>query len=80
MNTYTTTVNCKCPNGGLEDIYRLKILSERAIQVEHILRTVSEAPKTCYQEDLADFLRNNLGAKIILTGWHHGVKIKSTRK
>ena len=47
--------------------------------VEDILRTLNEAPLKIYQEDLATLLRAKLGGEITVVGWHHGIKITSTR-
>ena len=47
--------------------------------VEDILRTLNEAPLKIYQEDLVTLLRSKLGGEITVVGWHHGIKITSTR-
>ena len=68
-----------CPNGDLMDTYQITIRSQATIMVEDILRTLNEAPARIYQEDLATLLRSKLGGEITVIGWHHGIKITSTR-
>ena len=68
-----------CPNGDLMDNYQITIRSQATIMVEDILRTLNEAPARIYQEDLATLLRSKLGGEITVIGWHHGIKITSTR-
>ena len=79
MNTYETTHRALCPNGNLMDTYQITIRSQATIMVEDILRALNEAPARIYQEDLATLLRSKLGAEITVEGWHHGIKITSTR-
>jgi hypothetical protein len=79
MNTYETTHRASCPNGNLVDTYQITIRSQTTIMVEDILRTLNEAPSRIYQEDLATLLRSKLGGEITVEGWHHGIKITSTR-
>jgi len=79
MNTYQTTHRAACPNGDLMDNYQITIRSQATIMVEDILRTLNEAPARIYQEDLATLLRSKLGGEITVIGWHHGIKITSTR-
>ena len=69
----------KCPNGELVDTYQITIRSQATIMVEYILRTLNETPARIYQEDLATLLRSKLGGEITVVGWHHGIKITSTR-
>ena len=79
MNTYETTHRASCPNGNLVDTYQITIRSQITIMVEDILRTLNEAPSRIYQEDLATLLRSKLGGEITVEGWHHEIKITSTR-
>jgi hypothetical protein len=79
MNTYETTHRALCPNGNLVDTYQITIRSQTTIMVEDILRTLNKAPSRIYQEDLATLLRSKLGGEITVEGWHHGIKITSTR-
>jgi hypothetical protein len=80
MNTYRTTHHAACPNGQLIDTYQITIKSPRTIMVESIIEALEAAPKEIYQEDLADRLRATLGASVEVVGWHHGIKITSTRE
>jgi len=79
MNTYEITHVARCPNGDLMDNYQITIRSQATIMVEDILRTLNEAPARIYQEDMATLLRSKLGGIITVVGWHHGIKITSTR-
>ena len=79
MNIYKITHRAECPNGGLTDTYKIILQSPYSIQVEHIIKTLSEMPTTIYQEDLATLLRNKLGVEVIVVGNHHGVEITSIR-
>lgn len=80
MNRYEFTHRAGCPNGGLMDCYEVTIESGMPIQVEEILRVVKAASNPIFQESLADYLRNNLGAKVQIIGWHHGIKITCIRE
>lgn len=79
MNIYELTHRTPCPNGGLMDAYAIKIESEQTIMVEDILKAMKEAPSPTFQEALADWLRNQLGARITITGIHYGIKITCLR-
>lgn len=80
MNRYELTHRAKCPNGGLVDCYEITIESLTTIHVEEISKTLKAAPDPIFQEDLADHLRNTLGACVIIVGTHHGIKITTIRK
>ena len=80
MNIYELDFFAQCPNGNLADCYQIKIESQRTIMVESIHTALKFLPLAIYQEDLATALRNVIGAKIIVTGWHHGIKITSIRE
>jgi hypothetical protein len=79
MNIYQTTHRAACPNGNLMDSYQVTIRSQETIMVEDIIKTLNDAPKEIYQEDLATLLRAKLGAEVIVVGSHHGIQITSTR-
>lgn len=79
MNTYQTTHRAACPNGNLMDTYQITIRSQATIMVEDIIKTLNEAPREIYQEDLATLLRARLGAEVTIVGSHHGIQITSTR-
>lgn len=80
MNTYRLTHRSKCPNGELMDAYQITITSPQTIMVETLLKTLKDAPETIYHEDLATYLRNQIGAEVTVEGWHHGVHITSSRR
>ncbi len=62
------------------DCYEVTIESGSPIQVEEILRVSRAAPNPIFQESLADYLRNNLGASVKIVGWHYGIKITCIRE
>jgi hypothetical protein len=80
MNIYETTHRAACPNGKLIDTYHIKIISHNTIIVEELIELLKDTPKQIYQEDLADNLRAQLGAKVEVTGWHYGIKITCIRE
>lgn len=80
MNTYELSHRAACPNGGLMDAYQITIQSPSTIMVEEIVKAMAEAPNPIFQENLADWLRNKLGAHITITGLHYGIKITCTRE
>ncbi len=80
MNIYELDFFAHCPNGSLADCYQISIESPRTIMVEAIHAAFKLLPSAIYQEDLATALRNTIGAKITVTGWHHGIKITSIRE
>lgn len=80
MNKYELEFNASCPNGELEDVYKIEIESSRIIECEKIIETLESIPSKIYQESLATYLRNKLGCRVRIIGWHHGIKITSTRK
>ena len=66
-------VVCLCPSDRLGDVYQCEIHTERVIKVEDIIELVdSLKEKSLYQEDLAEFLRRELKAKVVLRGTHYG--------
>jgi hypothetical protein len=79
MNIYRLSHRAECPKGGLVDAYEIIVESPATIMVEDILAALKAAPKKVFQEELADFLRNRIGAKVTLVGIHHGVEIRSVR-
>ena len=80
MNRYELEHRAKCPNGNLVDAYAITIKSASKIMVEDIAKALAAAPDTIFQEDLADHLRATLGARIVIVGLHHGIKITTTRE
>lgn len=75
MNTYKTTHRASCPNGKLVDTYQITISSHNTIMVEAIIESLATAPNPVFQEDLADYLRQSLGASVVVQGWHYGVEV-----
>lgn len=62
-----------CPDDKLGDVYDCEIHCERVVNVTDIMAAADEAAgMTIYQEDLADWLRRKLRAKIVLRGSHYG--------
>lgn len=80
MNIYRLSHRALCPNGNLIDVYKITIKSKAMIMVEDIDSAIKSAPDPVFQEDLADHLRNTLGAEIIVLGTHYGIEIESRRK
>jgi hypothetical protein len=80
MNTYETTHRAACPNGKLIDTYEIKITSHNTLIVENLIEMLANSPKQIYQEDLADYLRAKIGAKVEVVGWHYGIKITCVRE
>lgn len=79
MNTYELTHSALCPNGELKDHYDIRVESPHIIPVEFLIQALKELPKESYQEDIADSLRNKLGAPVTVIGWHYSVKITCHR-
>lgn len=79
MNIYKLSHAAHCPNDGIADVYEITIESNNAIQVELILSTLEGSPKVIFQEDLTDYLRRDIPAKITTVGTHHGVQITCVR-
>lgn len=80
MNIYETTHRAACPNGKLIDTYEIKITSHDTIIVENLMEILQSAPKEIYQEDLADYIRAKIGAKVEVIGWHYNIKITCVRE
>ena len=80
MNTYETTHRATCPNGKLIDTYEIKITSHNTLIVEELMDILSNSPKQIFQEDLADYIRAKIGAKVEIVGWHYGIKITCVRE
>ena len=71
--TYTLTMQAACPVDGKKDVYQVEVISDRTIPVERILELTKDQPEG-FQEDLTKNLARLLGARVISTGWHSGVK------
>tara|TARA_Y100000401_G_C8303457_1_gene215541 strand:- start:839 stop:1057 length:219 start_codon:yes stop_codon:yes gene_type:complete len=62
-----------CPVDKKNDAYEVQVISDRTIPVERILELTKDQPEG-FQEDLTENLARLLGARVISTGWHSGVK------
>ena len=71
--TYSLKVQAICPVDKKNDTYQIDIVADRAIPVEDILRLTKDRPEA-YQETITENLARLLGAKVISTGFHSGVK------
>lgn len=79
MNRYEFSHTAICPNGVLKDSYEIRVESTEIIPVEFLLQALKELPEKAYQEEIADTLRNKLGATLTVVGWHYSVKITCHR-
>ena len=71
--TYSFTMEAVCPVDKKKDVYEVEVISDRTIPVEDILRLTKDQPEA-FQETLTENLARLLGAKVISTGHHSGVK------
>jgi hypothetical protein len=63
----------RCPFDQRGDVYVCEVHAERVIPVEDIISAADEAAgMVIYQEDLAEWMRNKLRARIVLRGTHFG--------
>lgn len=74
MNTYRYVFAATCPSDGDQIIYGLEVHSPTRIMVEAIKNACADWPSG-FQEDIAEDLRNVLGAAITLRAQHQGVEI-----
>jgi hypothetical protein len=74
--SYHLTVESRCPVNASIDVYETVVESTGLIKVEDILSTVQRitALGPIFQEDLTRQLAERLGARVITTGYHLGVK------
>lgn len=70
---YLLKMQAVCPIDKKKDVYQVEIISDRTISVERILELTKDQPEA-FQEVLTENLARMLGAKVISTGWHSGVK------
>lgn len=78
QNTYEFMVYSNCPVDHLPDVYFCSLVSKETIPVETILDLCqSYKTKEVYQEDIAINLARLTGGKVVLTGYHSGVKVTS---
>lgn len=65
----------QCPvNERQQDIYHLKVETDRLIQVETILAAVEALPEKAYQEEITTHLAQKLMCRVTTIGHHSGVK------
>ncbi len=79
-NHYQHVFSCKCPNNGIDIVYRLEIAlpADQIVMVEKIVAACA-AVETSYHEALADALILELGGQQTLYAHHHGVGITTLR-
>lgn len=78
MNKYTVKFFANCPNNGVRIEYTLTITVMKTIQVETLIDTTSKYDNW-YHEDIADSLFERFKGQQVLTAFHHGVFIETTR-
>lgn len=79
MNKYTVKFFAKCPSNGVRIEYTLAITASKTIKVEFLIETISQYDGW-FHEDIADNLSDQLGGNQILSAFHHGVLIETTRE
>ncbi len=81
MNIYEFELTALCPNGALADRYDCTLQSEAIIMVERIGQLCAKLSREkSFQEDIADKLRNELQCRVVVVGWHFGVKVTCVRE
>jgi NADPH-dependent 7-cyano-7-deazaguanine reductase QueF len=81
MNIYSFELTSLCPNGKLADRYDCEVVSEGTIHVERFAEYASSVKtQKRFQEDIADELRNKFQARVVVTGWHFGIKVTCVRE
>ena len=78
MNTYKSEFFCVCPINNVRIRYRLEIVTEEIIPVEHILEQFARYDSR-FHELIAQELYEKFGGKQTLVADHHGVTIETTR-
>jgi hypothetical protein len=78
MNKYTVKFFAKCPANGVRVEYTLAITTGKTIRVEMLVETISQYDGW-YHEDIADNLLEQFGGQQLLSAFHHGVFIETTR-
>ena len=78
MNKYTVKFFAKCPSNGVRVEYRLAITASKTIKVELLIETVSQYDGW-FHEDIADSLSDRFKGQQVLSAFHHGVFIETTR-
>ena len=78
MNKYTVKFFAKCPANGVRVEYTLSITANKTIKVEMLIDTISQYDGW-FHEDIADNLFDRFGGHQLLSAFHHGVFIETTR-
>lgn len=78
MNKYTVKFFAKCPANGVRVEYVLAITANKTIKVELLMETVNQYDGW-FHEDIADSLSERFEGQQVLTAFHHGVFIETTR-
>lgn len=77
MNQYVHTFVVECPNNGMRVRYNLTITTPGRVLVEEIVEACSVS--RAYHEDLADTLHARFGGRQVMSAFHHGVWITTSR-
>jgi len=72
---YTLTLKSLCPVDQMPDVYDVELTSDTTVLVEHIKDVVdSFSSMSATQEEIAVLLARELCCKVLLIGYHSGVK------
>lgn len=72
---YTLTLKSLCPVDKLPDVYDVELTSDTPVFVERIKDVVdSFSSVSATQEEIAVSLARELCCKVLLTGYHSGIK------
>lgn len=78
MNKYTVKFFARCPANGVRVEYTLAITANKTIKVEVLIDTISQYDGW-FHEDIADSLSERFEGQQVLSAFHHGVFIETTR-
>lgn len=71
---HETTFARRCPVDDAQDLYELRVETNRVVKVEDILAAVEALPEKAFQEDITKALAAKLGCTVTTVGYHSGVK------
>lgn len=72
---HSLEITAICPVDGKPDIYQCVVSASRVIPVEDILAAAKAlSKKRMYQEDICQEMHRQLACRVVLTGYHSGVK------
>lgn len=77
MNQYAHTFVVECPSNAVRVQYTLTLTTPGRVMVEDIVEACSVA--RAYHEELADTLYARFGGRQVMSAFHHGVWITTTR-